>query len=73
LVVVTLDTVPDPIETPLLVKATEAGPHAPAPPVSTKAVNVVLPPYAIGFALEKTSVTVGALSIVNVVDPVAAV
>jgi hypothetical protein len=73
LVVVTVDTVPEPIGTPLLVKATEAGPHAPAPPVSTKAVNVVLPPWVIGLALDETSVTVGVWLTVNVVDPVAAV
>jgi hypothetical protein len=60
LVVVTVETAADPIATPLLVKATDAV-GAIEPPVSTKAVNVALPPNTIGLALDESSVTVDAM------------
>jgi hypothetical protein len=60
LVVVTVETTADPIATPLLVKATDAV-GATEPPVSTKAVNVALPPNTIGLALDESSVTVDAM------------
>jgi hypothetical protein len=56
-VVLTVLTVPPPIELPLLVKVTV--PVATPPPVSIRALNVALPPNVIGFALEAISVTVG--------------
>jgi hypothetical protein len=68
LVVVTVETAPDPIAVPLLVKATEAV-GATEPPVSTKAVNVTLPPKTMGLALDESSVTVGAMPTVWVTLP----
>jgi hypothetical protein len=59
LVALTVETAPDPIETPLLVKGTVTV-GVGIPPVSRSAVNVVLPPKTIGFELDESSVIVGA-------------
>jgi hypothetical protein len=56
------------METPLLVNATEPVGTA-TPPVSSRALNVVLPPNVMGLALDESSVIVGAWLIVSVTGP----